>query len=217
MDFKNKRADDLSEEDAKIVAQQLRQPSGDLAVGIASAMKDSNQSLILQMYQSLDAQNGEHILEIGPGSGDELYRLFELGARVSVLDHSPEVLAILEKNYPQQAREQRLHIYHGSMGTLPFEAQTLDAVCSSNTLYFWNDYPLCFQELKRVLKPGGRLVLGIRSRQAVGHMAFAQHGFTLFSPAELVSLVESHGFELRHLERQWSGPVDCVTLYAVNV
>lgn len=42
---------------------------------------------------------------------------------------------------------------------LPFEAERFDLVTAFETVYFWPDLPKSFREIRRVLRPGGTLLI----------------------------------------------------------
>lgn len=207
---------------AQQTAAQLRKPTGEQAPEIAERMEQSNQALILQAYAILAAQTGEQILEVGPGSGKFLEHLItavgETGL-ISALDYSPEMVQASQINNQRWLEAGRFRILEGQLSAMPFADQSFDALCSNNTLYFWDDPTACLTEIRRVLKTSGRLVLGFRSRQSVSKLEFTQHGFTLYSPAEACSLLEAHGFEILHLIRSWptvreGQPIDAIALMA---
>lgn len=45
------------------------------------------------------------------------------------------------------------------MVKLPFVENTFDLITAFETIYFWPDIEHCFDEVKRVLKPGGQFVI----------------------------------------------------------
>lgn len=53
----------------------------------------------------------------------------------------------------------RIEIIHGLVSFLPFSDNTFDLVTAFEAYYFWPDLVHDLQEIKRVLKPGGTLLL----------------------------------------------------------
>jgi len=98
---------------------------------------------------------GARICELGFGTGwllEEMAREF-VDARLFGLDLSPGMVA--------RAREQlgsRVEVAVGDMERLPFAYESFDAVVTCWTLYFMRDIDAALVEIKRTLRPGGRLV-----------------------------------------------------------
>jgi len=63
-----------------------------------------------------------------------------------------------------------------------------------NTVYFWPDPAVPMSELWRVLRAGGRLVVGFVPRTALGKFPFTQSGFTHCDPDQIPRLLEDAGF-----------------------
>jgi SAM-dependent methyltransferase len=55
-----------------------------------------------------------------------------------------------------------LHL--ADVARMPFADGSQDGVLSVNTLHFWPEPDAALRKIRRVLTPGGRLVLGVRSR-----------------------------------------------------
>jgi SAM-dependent methyltransferase len=53
----------------------------------------------------------------------------------------------------------RVDIRHESVSHLPFADTTFDLVTAVETHYYWPDLPADMQEVLRVLKPGGTLII----------------------------------------------------------
>ena len=77
---------------------------------------------------------------------------------------------------------------------LPLADASIDAVVTTNTVYFVDDLARAFSELARILRPGGRVVVGIADPEAMAALAFTAHGFRLRPVDELVGQLESVGF-----------------------
>ncbi|MBI1880632.1 MAG: methyltransferase domain-containing protein, partial [Chloroflexi bacterium] len=71
------------------------------------------------------------------------------------IDPSEEMLAVARRKAP--ALEWR----DGRAEALPFEANRFDAVVSQFGLMFFEDRRLAIQEMRRVLRPGGRLAVAV--------------------------------------------------------
>lgn len=110
----------------------------------------------------LAPQAGERILEIGPGTG---YYTLDIaawvgpGGRVEIFDLQQEFL----DHVTGRAGERGLSNVVPSQGdatALPYEDDSIDAVVLTAVLGEIPDPVAALREIRRVLKPGGRLVVG---------------------------------------------------------
>lgn len=101
---------------------------------------------------------GLRILDVGCGDGVLATRLAQDGARVTGLDASTEMIAAARRR--AKARGVEVDLVEGDAGGLPFPAGHFDCVVSVATLCFVDDPRPTVGDMVRVLKPGGRLILG---------------------------------------------------------
>jgi len=95
---------------------------------------------------------GLRFLDAGCGGGTLARALEAAGARVAALD--PDEAAILGVPVPGRLR--------GDAGRLPFRDAAFDAAACSLVLHYIQEPGRCLSELRRVLRPGGRLLLADR-------------------------------------------------------
>lgn len=111
----------------------------------------------------LDTGQGMRVLEIGFGPGRTLGRLVEAGAEVTGVDVSETMLATAARRNAAGIAAGRVQLHHGDGTTLPLANGVMDAVIGVHTVYFWPDPPATLTEIVRVLRPGGRIVLALRT------------------------------------------------------
>lgn len=117
----------------------------------------------------LDVQQGQKILEIGFGTGHSLVELAKsVGpeGKVYGIDLSENMLEISKKRARRLKLEDRMELSCGDAVHLPYESETLDGVFMSFTLELFDtpDIIVVLSECKRVLKPGGKIVIVAMSR-----------------------------------------------------
>ena len=101
---------------------------------------------------------GLSVLDIGCGDGVLGSALARRGAHVTGLDPDPQMLAAAHRRAQSESIELRL--VRGRAETLPFEDETFDRVVAVTVLCFVPETDRAISEIARILKPGGRLVIG---------------------------------------------------------
>jgi ubiquinone/menaquinone biosynthesis C-methylase UbiE len=99
-----------------------------------------------------------HALEIGHGPGYlglEWLKYTE-NTHLTGLDISPDMHALARRNAQAYDLAERTTYQLGSGDQLPFEAETFDAVFTNGSLHEWVNPRGTFDEIWRVLKPGGQ-------------------------------------------------------------
>ncbi len=98
------------------------------------------------------------VLDVGCGDGTSAVTLAGLRARVSGLDASMPALRAAGSR--AEAAGVQVSLVAGDAGALPFEARTFDLAVTVTALCFVSDPERAVAEIARVLRPGGRLVIG---------------------------------------------------------
>lgn len=109
----------------------------------------------------LDIQPADRVLEIGFGAG----RALELVAQQTMhgcivgIDVSRTMLLAARRRNAKAVSAGRMDLLQGNAAFLPFANNQFTKVLSIHTFYFWPDPLDTMQQLFRVLKPHGMLVL----------------------------------------------------------
>jgi len=100
-------------------------------------------------------------VDIGCGPG---HLAMALGAatnlNIDALDSSNDMLAIAWQNIQKAGLTDRVHPVCGNVHDLPYDDNSIDLVVSRGSFFFWDDRVRAFQEIYRVLRPGGRTFVG---------------------------------------------------------
>lgn len=105
---------------------------------------------------------GERILDLAAGTGASSVALARSGAEVVAADFSPGMIAEGERRYGAGAPGggiRNLSFVEADATNLPFDDASFDAVTMSFGLRNVNDPKKALRELRRVTKPGGRIVV----------------------------------------------------------
>jgi SAM-dependent methyltransferase len=117
-------------------------------------------------YVPRQAVEGRHLLEIGLGYGTLGEALTRLGADYHGLDLAAAPVAMMRSRLARIPGGHPEQVVQGSALELPFEDASFDHVVSIGCLHHTGDLFGAVAECRRVLRPGGRLVLMVYNRRS---------------------------------------------------
>jgi len=178
------------------LAAQLRKPEGEAGQEVGEQMNSGNRQICLNTYLSLAPQDGEHILEIGMGNGYFVRDLLKQAQDLHYTgaDFSALMVKQSKQNNEEAVKSGQVRFVEASIASLPFEEGSFDAICTTNTLYFWPDPLENARELHRVLKAGGRVLIAYRDKQCLDQIQLTEHGFAKYTQAQCEDLLIRSGF-----------------------
>ena len=143
----------------------------------------------------LDIQEGQTMLDIGCGGGATLRRLLKRskGGMVYGIDISEESVAKARK-VNADVLDKQVFVAQGTAEKLPYEDWKFDLVTAVETVYFWPNLPNCLQEVRRVLKPGGRFAIMVEVADEHSKWVDLVDGMKAYSPEQLKEMLEDAGF-----------------------
>ncbi|HKV63631.1 MAG TPA: class I SAM-dependent methyltransferase [Candidatus Acidoferrum sp.] len=124
---------------------------------------------------------GEHtgrLLEIGCGSGAFLAGMQQLGWQVEGIDTDPQAIEIASRNYSLRVRK-------GSLWEHRYPTASFDAVVMCHVFEHLPDPRALLSECRRILAPGGTLVITTPNIQSLGHRKFQSSWIHLDPPRHL--------------------------------
>src|SRR5437764_2328955 len=191
------------------LAKQLGHPDGLRGQVVGTMLNRGNRKPVTEAVAALELTGGETALDIGFGGGLGLARLLAgTGPNGSVhgVEISATMLGRARRTFRRELAEGRLHLHESSITELPLDGDSVDAVITTNTVYFVEDLEAAFAEVARVLAPGGTFALGIGDPEAMARMPFTAHGFRLRPVAEVEAALAAAGLDLKRHTRLGSGP-----------
>lgn len=80
--------------------------------------------------------------------------------RLIYLDQSLEMLELCERTIDENGLRSRAGLLPGDIGSIALPDGSVDLIISRGSIFFWEDLPLAFREMHRVLAPGGKTFVG---------------------------------------------------------
>jgi ubiquinone/menaquinone biosynthesis C-methylase UbiE len=155
----------------------------------------------------LDIQPDDQVLEIGFGPGQAIQEAAKLTPNgfVAGIDLSEVMVEQASKRNAAAIRSGRVLLQQGSEAPLPFENGKFDKVFAVNSMQFWLKPIEGLQEVRRVLKPDGRVVITIQPM-------WAKTGEDVRSVAEKLEFqLKQVGFRQVRLETRQIKPITAVS------
>lgn len=105
------------------------------------------------LLDAVGARPGIDLLDVGTGPGVVAREATARGARVHAVDAEPNMLEVARRNVPG------LNATHAILPELPFPDGCFDAITGNYVINHVGEPPAALAELRRVLRPGGRIAL----------------------------------------------------------
>jgi ubiquinone/menaquinone biosynthesis C-methylase UbiE len=140
---------------------QYKCPTGRRGRQVAALMNRHHKQLTTWGLTKVEIGLEFVILDVGCGGGKTLSLLAQLApnGKVFGIDHSLDMVEYSKKVNKKLVTKNRVEIVEGSVEKMGFPNDYFDLVTAFETYYFWTNFFDALKEIKRVLKPGGKLLL----------------------------------------------------------
>jgi ubiquinone/menaquinone biosynthesis C-methylase UbiE len=167
--------------------------------------------IAMRMMELAQSEPSDCILDVGTGTGLVALRVVPLldGGRVIGIDHSPGMLEQACAKAHRLGLREVVAFRQMDAEQLEFPNQSFDVVLSLYALFHFPDPLRAVSEMYRVLRPGGRVVIGVGSGptllsrsgiregvQRAADLVAAARGKLLTAPQFLHRLMVEHGMNL---------------------
>lgn len=144
----------MGERSTQELKRLSRERFGPLAEGYRESALHAGGPDLELLLRWLDPRPTEHALDVATGGGHVALALARSGADVDACDLTPEMLEAAEGLLAEN--DCRAHFVVGEATDLPYPDDTFDIVTCRIAAHHFADAQLFFNEVARVLRPGGR-------------------------------------------------------------
>lgn len=147
------------------------------ACGLLLYAVPSRRAVVDAQVLFLPAKAGGSLLDVGCGNGQTLAWMADLGWQVQGLDTDPIAVGV--------ASSKGLQVMQGTLQERQFAAGSFDVIFMSHVIEHVHDPLSLMHECRRVLKPGGRLIVITPNIRSWGHRLYKRHWRGLEPPRHL--------------------------------
>ena len=183
------------------IVKQARYPTGTFGKLMARSMNYGHSKVTQWGLSHISINKDDTILDIGCGGGKTVNTLAKTATegRIYGIDYSEVSVAVASKINKKFIEAGWVEILHGSVESLPFPDDFFDLVAVVEAYYFFPDLINNLKEIRRVLKPGGSVVL---INEAYRHEKFEKRNtkwarmgdFDYHSPEEFRKVLKDAGY-----------------------
>lgn len=116
----------------------------------------------------LNLRRDDAVLEIGFGPGVAIELLAASARYVAGVDPSPEMVRQATRRNAEAITAGRAELHKASAESMPFADQMFDKALAINSMQLWPDAAAGLREVRRVLRPGGRIALAFTTYSGRG-------------------------------------------------
>ena len=152
----------MSIRERRILMHMFGRPRGVLGKLGGTIMARMNSACGAWVVDLLAIKPSDRVLEVGFGPGVVIQNLARLASagHVAGVDPSREMVAQAQARNASAIQSGRVELRLGSAESLPLEDDSFDKALAINSMQVWPDPVAGLRELRRVLKPGGKVALG---------------------------------------------------------
>ena len=190
---------------------QVKYPNGDEGIQTLKRMNEAHNDGSLWAIErlNLDENKKLNILDIGCGGGQNLLNLSNKFKNSTLfgIDYSPTSISL--SNEICQDIKNRVFLEVLDVHKMSFSDNKFDLVTAFETLYFWENLDIAFNEIKRVLKKDGKFMIFLEgtTKQTLEKWENLGEGIKLknkLNPTEVKEILNKNGFlnvEIYHKDK----------------
>jgi ubiquinone/menaquinone biosynthesis C-methylase UbiE len=187
------------------IARQSRHPHGLIGWIVARVMERETFRDNEPAIELLNPAPTDTVLDLGAGHGRSLSLLARYADRGAVIGIDPsEVMVRRARQRNKMAiAAGRVRVEQVASPALPLADASVDKAMTVHTVYFWDSVAEHFTAIARVLKPGGRFVIGfVPAEDAVLTARFPSAVYRFRTVKEIEAQLEKAGLRIDKIRRR---------------
>lgn len=178
-------------------AKQLSNPEGSVGLEVANWLSENNKQGYAEVAGGLGIKSGDRVLEIGFGNGRAVPYVIDKAPDIHYagIDISPIMVEEATRFNTNYVAVGRAGFYLAGAEQMPFNENSFERVFSVGVIHFWSDPITPLREVRRVLCPGGSMLMGCLAPREAPGFARQEYGIYLRDAGAWKALCRDAGFE----------------------
>ncbi len=188
---------------------QFGKPTGFFGKILAKGMARGHKEFYKNALKAINPKKDDRCLEIGFGSGIFIKKYLSYVSKIAGIDYSEDMVKLASDINRKLIESGKAEFKQGCASSLPWVDEEFSVVVAIEVFFFLNEPENTLNEIYRVLKPGGRLIIEMAFNKDDGmdHKTHVQKmNMTLYSGEEMKKLLENAGFidiEIEYYKAFW--------------
>ncbi len=184
-------------------ADVARRPRGIFGWLFCRRWPEMHANLLQATMDALDIGPRHRVLEVGFGPGEGIAKALSRATdgKVIGVDLSGAMVRRTKRRFRKAIADGQCQVLQGDANALPLESSSVDRAFALNVVYFWDPLPPVIAEFRRVLRPGGRLALGMVEPEALEDQpVYHPDVFTLYTSTQLADALQQERFSAVNIQ-----------------
>jgi ubiquinone/menaquinone biosynthesis C-methylase UbiE len=176
---------------------QFAKPTGFFGKILAKGMARGHKEFYKNALKVINPKKDDEYLEIGFGSGIFIKKYMSHVSKIAGIDHSEDMVKLASDINRKLVESGKAEFKQGYASSLPWDDNEFTVVAAIEVFFFLDETEKTLNEIFRVLKPGGRLIIemAFNKDDGVDHKKYIKKmNLKLYSGEEMKNLLKKAGF-----------------------
>jgi len=176
---------------------QFAKPTGFFGKILAKGMARGHKEFYKNTLKAINPKKDDKYLEIGFGSGIFINKYMSHVSKIAGIDYSEDMVKLASDINRKFVETGKAEFKQGDASSLPWADNEFTVVAAIEVFFFLNETEKTLNEIFRVLKPGGRLVIEMAFNKDDGanhKRHIKKMNLKLYSGEEMKNLLKKIGF-----------------------
>ena len=137
---------------------------------VFGVIHQQRREVALKYFDSVSLPKESKILEIGCGAGHTTVDVAKRGYKIEAMDIVPAMIELTQKHLEESGLSSSASVSIGDAHSLRFSDHSFDCILAMGVIPWLYDAKKALQEIVRVLKPNGYVIINTDNRRRLNHL-----------------------------------------------